>query len=87
MLLKTDATPGRFSVSDIIFATGVCLTGAGVERVGPNQSYPLSSHPDMYEFSWIRAGSGGISDGSNSRRLRRCRIGHYLEFQPSEFIG
>ena len=52
MLLKNDTTHGYFPVSDAVFATGFYLTGAGVERVGPNQSYPLSSHPDMYEFSW-----------------------------------
>lgn len=52
MLLKHDTTHGYFPVSDTVFATGFYLTGAGVERVGPNHSYPLSSHPDMYEFSW-----------------------------------
>ncbi len=52
MLLKNDTTHGYFPVSDAVFATGFYLTGAGVERVGPNQAYPLTSHPDMYEFSW-----------------------------------
>ncbi len=52
MFLKSDTTHGYFPVSDRVFATGFYLTGAGVERVGKNQIYPLPTHPDMYEFSW-----------------------------------
>ena len=52
MFLKSDTTHGYFPVSDRAFATGFYLTGAGVERVGKNQIYPLPTHPDMYEFSW-----------------------------------
>ncbi len=52
ILLKSGTSHRYFPVDDNVFATGFYLTGAGSERVGRGQPYPLPSHPDMYEFSW-----------------------------------
>ena len=52
MLDKSDTFHGYFPVSDQAMAIGFYLTGAGTERVGRHQPYPLPSHPRMYEFSW-----------------------------------
>ncbi len=52
MIANYDTTHGYFPVDDQVLATGFYLTGAGRERIGPHQHYPLPNHPDMYEFSW-----------------------------------
>ncbi len=52
MIYKSDTLHGYFPVSDHDLAIGFYLTGAGTERVGCHQPYPLPSHPKMYEFSW-----------------------------------
>lgn len=52
MIYKSDTIHGYFPVSDHDLAIGFYLTGAGTERVGCHQPYPLPSHPKMYEFSW-----------------------------------
>ena len=51
MLYKSDTLHGYFPVSDQAMAIGFYLTGAGTERVGCHQPYPLPSHPKMYGFS------------------------------------
>ena len=52
MFLKSGTSHGYFPVDDNVFTVGFYLTGAGVEHVEPHETYPLPSHPDMYEFSW-----------------------------------
>ena len=52
MLYDCDTVHGYFPVSDQALAIGFYLTGAGTERVGPDQPYPVPTHPKMYEFSW-----------------------------------
>lgn len=50
--MKSDTSFGYFPVNHTALATGFYLTGAGVERIAPRASYPLSDHPEMYQFSW-----------------------------------
>lgn len=52
MFLKSGTSHGYFPVDDNVFTVGFYLTGAGAEHVEPHETYPLPSHPDMYEFSW-----------------------------------
>ena len=51
-VMKGDTHFGYFPVNDTAIATGFYLTGAGVERIDPRQSYPLPNHPEMYQFTW-----------------------------------
>ncbi|WP_182866609.1 AraC family transcriptional regulator [Rhodopirellula sp. JC639] len=53
----TPQTPTRnaFSylpVSDAAISLGFYLTGAGMDEVAPNASYPQQHHPELYDFKW-----------------------------------
>ena len=51
-MTKSDTRFGYFPVNEQAIATGFYLTGAGVEHIGANQTYPIATHPEMYNFSW-----------------------------------
>ena len=51
-VIKSDTHCCYFPVNDAAIATGFYLTGAGVERIAPRQTYPLANHPEMYQFTW-----------------------------------
>ncbi len=51
-MLKSDTKFNYCFVNERAIQAGFYLTGAGVERVIPHDSYPIPTHPEMYDFSW-----------------------------------